>query len=78
MVVSQKRAVRSKVIEIGVGKKIVFTQAVVQCQFFPSAVFGPAAIEAGLQTLRMDGARKVVAGVTTISEVLRVAQADVI
>ena len=35
------------------------------------------ALEAGLQTLRMDGARKVLAGETTISEVLRVTQADV-
>ena len=35
------------------------------------------ALNAGLQTLRMDGARKVLAGVTTTDEVLRVAQADV-
>ena len=35
------------------------------------------AIEKGLQSLRMDGARKVIAGVTTIAEVLRVTQADV-
>ena len=35
------------------------------------------AIEKGLQTLRMDGARKVIAGVTTIAEVLRVTQADI-
>ncbi|MGD0786049.1 MAG: type II secretion system ATPase GspE [Sedimentisphaerales bacterium] len=35
------------------------------------------AIEKGLRTLRMDGARKVMAGVTTIAEVLRVTQADV-
>jgi len=35
------------------------------------------ALEAGMQTLRMDGARKVLAGVTTVSEVLRVTQADV-
>ncbi|MDD5134777.1 MAG: type II secretion system ATPase GspE [Phycisphaerae bacterium] len=34
-------------------------------------------IEKGLQTLRMDGARKVIAGATTIAEVLRVTQADV-
>ena len=34
------------------------------------------AIEKGLQTLRMDGARKVIAGATTIAEVLRVTQAD--
>ncbi|HBG77819.1 MAG TPA: type II secretion system protein GspE [Phycisphaerales bacterium] len=34
------------------------------------------AIEKGLQTLRMDGARKVMAGSTTIAEVLRVTQAD--
>ena len=36
-----------------------------------------AALNAGLQTLRMDGARKVLAGTTTIAEVLRVTQADV-
>jgi general secretion pathway protein E len=36
-----------------------------------------AALNAGLQTLRMDGVRKVLAGTTTIAEVLRVAQADV-
>ena len=36
-----------------------------------------AAIESGLKTLRMDGARKVLEGMTTISEVLRVSQADV-
>ena len=35
------------------------------------------ALNSGLQTLRMDGARKVLAGVTTISEVLRVTQADI-
>jgi general secretion pathway protein E len=34
------------------------------------------ALNAGLRTLRMDGARKVLAGITTISEVLRVTQAD--
>jgi general secretion pathway protein E len=36
-----------------------------------------AALESGLQTLRMDGARKVLGGITTIAEVLRVTQADV-
>jgi general secretion pathway protein E len=35
------------------------------------------AIDAGLQTLRMDGARKVAAGITTIPEVLRVTQSDI-
>ena len=35
------------------------------------------ALNAGLQTLRMDGVRKVLAGITTIPEVLRVTQADV-
>jgi general secretion pathway protein E len=34
-------------------------------------------LNSGMQTLRMDGARKVLAGVTTISEVLRVTQADI-
>jgi general secretion pathway protein E len=37
-----------------------------------------AALESGMQTLRMDGARKVAAGVTTIAEVLRVTQSDTI
>jgi len=36
-----------------------------------------AALNAGLQTLRMDGVRKVLTGITTISEVLRVTQTDV-
>jgi len=36
------------------------------------------ALDAGLQTLRMDGARKAIAGITTVSEVLRVTQADVL
>ena len=36
------------------------------------------ALEAGMQTLRMDGARKVLAGITTVSEVLRVTQADIL
>jgi len=35
------------------------------------------ALNAGLQTLRMDGARKVLNGITTISEVLRVTQTDI-
>jgi len=34
-------------------------------------------IEAGLQTLRMDGARKATSGITTIPEVMRVTQADI-
>ena len=36
------------------------------------------ALNAGLQTLRTDGAKKVLAGITTVGEVLRVTQADVI
>jgi general secretion pathway protein E len=36
------------------------------------------ALDEGLQTLRMDGARKVLAGITTIGEVLRVTQADLV
>jgi general secretion pathway protein E len=35
------------------------------------------ALAAGMQTLRMDGARKALAGVTTVAEILRVTQADV-
>jgi type II secretory ATPase GspE/PulE/Tfp pilus assembly ATPase PilB-like protein len=34
------------------------------------------ALELGMQTLRMDGARKAQAGLTTIAEVLRVTQSD--
>jgi general secretion pathway protein E len=34
------------------------------------------ALEHGMQTLRMDGARKAAGGVTTVAEVLRVTQAD--
>ena len=37
-----------------------------------------AALETGMQTLRMDGARKVLLGTTTISEVARVTQADIL
>jgi len=35
------------------------------------------ALDTGLKTLRMDGARKALAGITTISEVLRVTQTDI-
>ena len=35
-------------------------------------------LNSGLQTLRMDGARKAMAGITTIAEVLRVTQADIL
>ena len=42
-----------------------------------AGVIKKVALNAGLQTLRMDGARKVLAGITTISEVLRVTQADI-
>jgi general secretion pathway protein E len=34
------------------------------------------ALDRGMKTLRMDGARKVLDGVTTVAEVLRVTQAD--
>jgi general secretion pathway protein E len=34
-------------------------------------------IDAGLQTLRMDGARKATSGITTVPEVMRVTQADI-
>jgi general secretion pathway protein E len=34
------------------------------------------AVERGLITLRMDGARKAIAGITTVDEVLRVSQMD--
>jgi type II secretory ATPase GspE/PulE/Tfp pilus assembly ATPase PilB-like protein len=35
-----------------------------------------AAIERGLRTLRMDGAEKVISGITSVEEVLRVTQMD--
>ncbi len=43
-----------------------------------AGVIKRAALDAGLQTLRMDGVRKVLAGTTTIAEVLRVTQSDII
>jgi type II secretory ATPase GspE/PulE/Tfp pilus assembly ATPase PilB-like protein len=42
----------------------------------PPAYIKRTALEYGMQTLRMDGARKVLAGLTTVAEVLRVTQAD--
>lgn len=36
------------------------------------------AVERGMKTLRTDGARKIVSGLTTMEEVLRVTQEDVI
>ena len=36
------------------------------------------ALELGMQTLRMDGARKVQAGITSLAEVLRVTQSDIV
>jgi general secretion pathway protein E len=41
-----------------------------------AGVIKKVALNSGLQTLRMDGTRKVLAGITTIAEVLRVTQAD--
>jgi general secretion pathway protein E len=43
-----------------------------------AGVIKKAALNAGLNTLRMDGARKVLTGQTTIAEVMRVTQADVV
>jgi len=43
-----------------------------------AGVIKKAALAAGLKTLRMDGARKVLQGETTTAEVLRVTQADII
>jgi len=37
-----------------------------------------AAVKAGMRTLRMDGANKIVSGLTTIEEVMRVTQEDVV
>ncbi|AQQ09385.1 Type II traffic warden ATPase [Sedimentisphaera cyanobacteriorum] len=44
----------------------------------PAGVLKKKAVEQGLKTLRMDGAMKVMAGDTTISEVLRVTQTDLL
>jgi type II secretory ATPase GspE/PulE/Tfp pilus assembly ATPase PilB-like protein len=41
-----------------------------------ASVIKQEAIQRGLHTLRMDGAKKVLEGVTTIDEVLRVTQTD--
>jgi general secretion pathway protein E len=43
----------------------------------PAGSIKKLALQAGMQTLRMDGARKALAGITTVAEVLRVTQADV-
>jgi len=43
-----------------------------------ASVIKKTALNAGLNTLRMDGVRKVLAGLTTIAEVVRVTQADVV
>jgi general secretion pathway protein E len=43
-----------------------------------AGVIKKTALDAGLKTLRMDGARKVLQGETTTAEVLRVTQADII
>ena len=42
-----------------------------------AGVIKRAALDAGLRTLRMDGARKVFDGITTVAEVLRVTQTDI-
>lgn len=44
----------------------------------PAGVIKRKALEQGLKTLRMDGARKVLAGETTIAEILRVTQSDIV
>jgi general secretion pathway protein E len=43
-----------------------------------AGVIKKVALDTGLQTLRMDGVRKVLAGTTSIAEVMRVTQADII
>jgi general secretion pathway protein E len=43
-----------------------------------AGVIKRAALDAGLKTLRMDGAQKVLEGITTVAEVLRVTQADAV
>ena len=43
----------------------------------PASSIKQSAVKRGLQTLRMDGAQKVLAGITTIEEVLRVTQMDI-
>ena len=42
----------------------------------PSNLIKDAAMRAGMQTLRSDGWDKVLAGTTTVEEVLRVSKAD--
>ncbi|MHC4638102.1 MAG: type II secretion system ATPase GspE [Planctomycetota bacterium] len=43
-----------------------------------AGVIKKVSLNAGLQTLRMDGTRKAISGTTTIAEVLRVTQADIV
>ena len=50
-------------------RKLVFDQV-------PSSVLRSKARELGMTTLREDGARKVIAGMTTTEEVLRVTVGD--
>jgi general secretion pathway protein E/type IV pilus assembly protein PilB len=45
-------------------------------QRVPSHVIKEAAMRGGMQTLRMDGWRKVLDGTTTLDEVVRVTKAD--
>jgi general secretion pathway protein E len=42
----------------------------------PAGSIKKLALKAGMQTLRMDGARKALAGLTTVAEILRVTQSD--
>jgi type II secretory ATPase GspE/PulE/Tfp pilus assembly ATPase PilB-like protein len=46
------------------------------CERQPTPVVKRAAVEAGMRTLRQDGWHKVLRGLTTISEVLRVTKID--
>jgi general secretion pathway protein E/type IV pilus assembly protein PilB len=63
---------------VGVYELLVANDAIRQLanERQPSTVIKQAAIAAGMRTLRQDGWQKVLDGVTTIAEVLRVTKAD--
>jgi type II secretory ATPase GspE/PulE/Tfp pilus assembly ATPase PilB-like protein len=63
---------------VGIYELLVLTDDIRQLvlQKAPASRLKRHALERGLVTLRMDGAEKVLAGLTTVEEVLRVTQTD--
>jgi general secretion pathway protein E len=65
---------RTALYEILQLNEAVRDQVIQRCS---ASVVKQAAVESGLQTLRMDGIRKVIEGTTTLEEVFRVTQLDI-